>query len=197
VSFTVPQAIAVAEAVERGLRRREAEGKSVADMTPISTTMIGRTDDWVQVLAKRDNIAIDPGYLHWAGVACIKRIVHIFQERGYRVGILGAAMRHLMHWSELVGGELAITMPYEWQLFYNASQVEVKDRFHDPVDPKILAELCRRIPDFRRAYEPDGLAVEEFDSYGATSRTLRSFITSYHDLMNLIRDFMLPNPDVK
>jgi transaldolase len=166
-------------------------------MTPISTTMIGRTDDWIQVLAKRDNIAIDPGYPHWAGIACIKRIAEIFKERGYRVGILGAAMRHIMHWSELVGGELAITMPYEWQLFYNASGVEVKDRFHDPVDPKIIDELCRRIPDFRRAYEPDGLTVEEFDTYGATARTLRSFITSYHDLMNLIRDFMVPNPDVK
>ncbi len=31
VSFTVPQAIAVAEAVERGLNRRSAEGKSIED----------------------------------------------------------------------------------------------------------------------------------------------------------------------
>ena len=36
VAFTVPQAIAVAEAVERGLRRREAEGISIGEMSPIS-----------------------------------------------------------------------------------------------------------------------------------------------------------------
>jgi len=31
----------------------------------------------------------------------------------------------------------------------------------------------------------------------ATARTLRAFTASWHDLVNLIRDFILPNPDVK
>lgn len=197
VSFTVPQAIAVAEAVERGLRRREAEGKSIAEMSPISVTMIGRTDDWMHVLAKRDNIAIDPGYLNWAGLACIKRIYQIFLERGYRARILGAAIRHHMHWSELIGGDLAITLPYEWQMQFNASDIEVIERMQNPVDTRMVETMYRLIPDFRRAYEPDGLSVDEFDDYGATARTLRTFISSYHDLMNLMRDFMIPNPDVK
>jgi transaldolase len=197
VSFTVSQAIAVAEAVERGLHRREAEGKPVDDMSPISTTMIGRTDDLMQMVAKRDQIAIDPGYLNWAGIACIKRIYEIFQERGYRSRVLAAAMRHHMHWSELIGGDLAITMPYEWQLHYNASGIEVRERMQNPVDPMMIRTMYDRIPDFCRAYEPDGLSIDEFDLYGATARTLRSFITSYHDLMGVIRDFMIPNPDVK
>ncbi len=66
-----------------------------------------------------------------------------------------------------------------------------------PVDPAILAELVQRIPDFGRAYEPDGLQPTEFDTYGATVRTLRGFIGSYHDLMAAVRDLMLPNPDVR
>ena len=197
VAFTVPQAIAVAEAVERGLRRREAEGKSVADMSPISTTMVGRLDDWMHVLAKRDNIAIDPGYLNWAGLACIKRIYQVFQERGYRARILGAAIRHHMHWSELIGGDLAMTLPYEWQVQFNTSDIDVIERMHNPVEPRMVETMYRLIPDFRRAYDPDGLSVDEFDEYGATARTLRTFIGSYHDLMNVIRDFMIPNPDVK
>ena len=41
----------------------------------------------------------------------------------------------------------------------------------------------------------DGLTVDEFDSFGATVRTLRQFIGSYQDLVAVIRDFMLPNPD--
>ena len=41
VSFTVSQAVAVAEAVERGLRRREAEGLDVSTMGPVCTK-IGR-----------------------------------------------------------------------------------------------------------------------------------------------------------
>ena len=43
VSFTLPQAIAVAEAVERGLDRRAKEGHDVSGMRPVCTIMIGRT----------------------------------------------------------------------------------------------------------------------------------------------------------
>jgi transaldolase len=197
VSFTVPQAIAVAEAVERGLRRREAEGLSTAEMSPVSTCMIGRLDDWMHVLAKAESIAIDPGYLNWAGIACLKRIYQIFQERDYRTRPLGAAIRHHRHWSEFIGGDLIVTLPYEWQMQFNASDIEVVERMQNPVDPIMVETMYRKIPDFRRAYEPDGLTIDEFDSYGATVRTLRSFIGSYQDLLGVMRDFMIPNPDVK
>ncbi len=197
VSFTVPQSIAVAEAVERGLRRREAEGLDVSHMAPVSTTMIGRTDDWMQVLAKRDGIDIDPDCLHWAGLACLKKIYALYHERGYRTRPLAAAYRHLGHWSELIGGDLVLTMPYEWALKVNASDIPVIERMQNPVDPEIVNALYERIPDFRRAYDEDGLKPEEFDGYGATIRTLRGFIGAVHDLNAVVRDFMLPNPDVK
>jgi transaldolase len=196
VNFTVPQAIAVAEAVERGLNRRAAEGKSISEMSPVCTIMIGRTDDWIQVLAKKENILVNPGYMHWAGIACLKRAYTIFKDRGYRARLLGAAYRHHLHWTELIGGDLILTMPYEWQKLFNASSFEIKERMHEPVPAEIIEILCERFTDFRRAYEIDGMTVDEFDSYGATVRTLRSFISSFHDLVALIRDFMLPNPDI-
>jgi transaldolase len=67
----------------------------------------------------------------------------------------------------------------------------------EPVQTKIVDELYRLLPDFPRAYDPDGLKVEEFDTFGPTVRTLRTFIGSYHDLAAAVRDFMLPNPDVR
>jgi transaldolase len=57
--------------------------------------------------------------------------------------------------------------------------------------------LSNRLPDFRRAYEPDGLSLQQFESFGATVRTLRSFIKSYHDLIGAIRDVVLRDPDVR
>ena len=33
--------------------------------------------------------------------------------------------------------------------------------------------------------------------FGPTARTLRSFIASYRELEGVVRDFMLPNPDIK
>ncbi|MBP6440701.1 MAG: transaldolase family protein [Caldilineaceae bacterium] len=197
VSFTVPQAVAVAEAVERGLNRRAAEGKDVSQMRPVCTIMIGRTDDWVKMVAKRDNVDINPDYLNWAGIAVFKHAYDIWQQRGYRVRLLAAAYRHLGHWSELIGGDVVLTIPYDWQLKINASDIPVVERMQNPVDPQIVEALYTKLPDFRRAYDPDGMTPAEFDSYGATVRTLRAFIAAVHDLMGVMREFMLPNPDVK
>ncbi len=196
VSFSVPQVIAVAEAVERGLKRREAEGLPTSDMTPVATMMIGRLDDWIHVLEKRDRIALAPGVADWAGVACFKRAYGLFRERRYRTRLLAAAYRHHLHWSELIGGDVVLTIPYEWQVLFNASDVPVVPRIDQPVPSAIVETLLAKVPDFRRAYEPDGLAVTEFDAFGPTARTLRAFIASYRDLAAVIRDAMLPNPDV-
>jgi transaldolase len=198
VSFTVPQAIAIGEAVDRGLQRREAEGLPTDKMTPVTTIMVGRTDDWIGVVTKRDGITISPQYVPWAGVAVFKNAARIYEERGFRSRLLAAAYRHHLHWSELIGGDVILTIPSKWQKLFNSSNVEVKDRMNDPVAPEIISELRDRVPDFRKAYDEDGMTAEEFNTYGATVRTLRGFIASYHELTRAIReDFMLPNPDVK
>jgi len=197
VSFSVPQVLAVADAVERGLKRREGEGLDVAHMEPVCTMMVGRTDDWMKVVVQRDGIDIDPEFLEWPGVACFKKAYEVYRRRGYRTRLLSAAYRNFYHWTEFVGGEVTLTIPYEWQLKFNASELPVVERMHEPVRPDILEALYEKIPEFRRAYEPDGMSVEEFDTFGATVRTLRSFISSWHDFLALIRDFMLPNPDAR
>lgn len=198
VCFSVPQSIAVAEAMERGLHRRAAAGQDISGMSPVCTIMVGRVDDWIQVLAKRDGIIVNPDYLVWPGVAVFKKAYQIFRERGYRARLLAAAYRHHLHWSEFIGGDVVLTVPYPWQLQFNASDVEVKERMHIPVAPQIIDGLYSHFPDFRMAYDEDGLTADEFDSYGATVRTLRGFIKSFHDLQALIREeYMLPNPDIK
>ena len=197
VCFSVPQALAVAEAVERGLDRRAAQGGDVSGMTPVCTIMVGRLDDWLKVVHDRDALTITPGHMDWAGIACIKRADAIYRERGYRTRLLAAAYRHHMHWSELIGGDVILTITHEWQRRLNASSVVVEPRFGRPVDPAVIEQLAATFPDFRRAYDPDGMTVEEFDTFGATVRTLRGFIASYHDLIAVVRDHMLPNPDVK
>jgi len=192
VSFTLPQAIAVAEAVERGLDRRAKEGHDVSNMRPVCTIMIGRLDDWLKVVAKREGVTITPGHLDWGGIAVFKKAYGIFKARGYRARLLAAAYRHHMHWSELIGGDVILTIPYEWQVQFNKSDIEVKPRMGNPVDPAIVDELYRKFPEFRRAYDEDGLSVPEFDRYGATVRTLRSFIEAYRELTAVVRDTMLP-----
>jgi transaldolase len=197
VAFTVPQAIAAAEAVERGLRRFEAAGGDASRFSPVCSLMIGRTDDWMKVLVDRDDIALDPAASSWAGIAVFKRAYGIYQERGYRTRLLAAAYRHRLHWTELVGGDVVLTMPHAWQVRFNNSGIEPVSRIDVPVDQVLVDDLYSRIPDFRRAYEPDGMVASEFESFGAAARTLRSFIASYHDLLGVVRDIVLPNPDIR
>jgi transaldolase len=197
VCFTVPQAIAVAEAVERGIQRRTTEGKDSAHLTPACTLMVGRLDDWLKVVAKKEGITIVPGHLDWAGIAAIKKAYGIFRQRGYQTRLLAAAYRHHMHWSELIGGDVIMTIPYDWQVQFNRSSVDVKERMQNSVNAETVAELYSKFADFRRAYEENGMAVEEFDGYGATVRTLRTFIGAYYELLSFVRDFMLPDPDKK
>jgi transaldolase len=197
VSFTLPQTIAVAEAVERGLKRREAEGLDIAAMGPVCTIMVGRLDDWLKVLLDKKNLSVDPGYLEWAGVAVFKKAYKIYRERGYRLRLLSAAFRNHMHWSEFIGGDVVISPPGAWQQRYNESDIEVVPRIDTPVDPKIVDTLLQKFPDFKRAYTESGLSLEEFDTFGSTRRTLRQFIAACAEMNSLVRDIMLPNPDTE
>ncbi|MGB9406502.1 MAG: transaldolase family protein [Terracidiphilus sp.] len=197
VSFTLPQAIAVAEAVERGLKRREAEGLEIATMGPVCTLMVGRLDDWLKVVMEKKQLSIDPGYLEWAGVAVFKKAYKLYRERGYRLRLLSAAFRNHMHWSEFIGGDVVISPPCAWQRRYNASDIEVIPRMDNPVDAKIVDTLLKKFPDFERAYTENGLSHEEFDTFGSTRRTLRQFIAACVEINGIIRDVVLPNPDTE
>jgi transaldolase len=197
VSFSVAQALAAGEAVERGLKRREAEGLRTDDMGPVITVMMGRLEDSLRADVEREGIISHPSSIPWSGVAVFKRTVQEFQRRGLRARPLAAAMRHHLHWSELIGGDVIITMPSAWQRRFNASDVEVRPRMDDPVEGPIVDDLRRHFPDFVRAYEPDGLTPEEFDTFAASRRTLRAFIASYHELLNQVNDALVPNPDAK
>src|SRR5215210_6176532 len=194
VSFTVPQAVAVAEAIERGLQRREAEGLDVSAMGPVCTIMVGRLDDWLKAVAARDVVTVDPGVLEWAGVAVFKRAYQIFQERGFRTRLLSAAFRNHMHWSQLVGGDVVVSPPFEWQVRLNASGIEPVARIDEPVAADVLDTLYGRFPEFRRAYDLDGMAIGEFQDFGATRKTLRQFLVACNDLEGVVRDVLLPDP---
>ncbi len=196
VAFTVSQCIAAAEAIERGLRRHEAAGGDTSRFNPVCSLMIGRLDDWVRFLVDRDAIALHPDAANWAGIATFKRAYGIYRERGYRTRLLAAAYRSRLHWTELVGGDIVMTMPHAWQVRFNESGIDPVERIDVPVDPHLVDDLLRRVPDFRRAYEPDGLPPADYLAFGPMARTLRIFIAGYHDLQATVRDIMLPNPEV-
>lgn len=190
VSFTVSQAIAVAEAVERGLNRRVKEGLSIEEMHPVCTIMAGRVDDYLKAWIKPKDLLIDADALEVAGVAVVKNAYRIYNEKGYRTKLLVAAFRNLNHWEDFIGGNIILTIPYAWQKKYNSTDIEVKAHMDEPVSASHMKELMK-LEEFRKAYEPEGLKPEEFEHYGAFLKTMNQFLGGYDELITLVRGYMV------
>ena len=133
----------------------------------------------------------------WSGPAwrCSRRRIRFFVSAVIGCGLLSAAFRNHMHWSEFIGGDVVISPPYSWQVRFNASDIEVRPRMDNPVPADMVETLLKKFPDFGRAYREERPVPKDFDSFGPTLRTLRQFIQACHDLDGLVLDFLVPNPD--
>jgi transaldolase len=193
LSFTVAQAVAVGEALERALDRRAADGLPEKEFGHVVTIMGGRLDDWLKKWTADRRILTTPGVLDWGGVAALKRAHRVFTERGYRSRILSAAFRNHLQWAELVGGDLVVSPPFDWQARINENDIPAENRIDVPVAADILAEL-ESLEEFRRAYEPDGMTHAEFEDFGASRITLRQFLDADAQLDALVRDVIVAAP---
>jgi transaldolase len=191
VSFTVSQALAVAEAVERALKRREAANLSNDALHPVCTIMVGRVDDYLREVTAAKGSIVDPEALDVAGVAVFKNAYQIYKEKGYTTRLLAAAYRNHYHWSQFIGGDVSLTIPHKWIARFVSSDISCENRMDTPVSPKLLAQLRKHFPDFIKAYEPDGLRQEDFDSYGATRATLTQFLNGYDEMVAVVRKIMV------
>ena len=92
----------------------------------------------------------------------------------------------------LDGAGRHVSPPFDWQARINESGIAVRPHaVGEPVDPVTL-DVLQRIPEFVKAYDPEGMAVDEFEHYGATVHTLRQFLQAQAMLDQLVRDVLLP-----
>ena len=61
-------------------------------------------------------------------------------------------------------------------------------RLWSPVPEHVVDELIEKLPDFRRGYLADGLAVDEFEHFGPVQRFRGSFIKSWKRMLSLVRE---------
>ena len=193
VCFTVAQAVAVAEAVERGMARRQQEGLPTQTMSPVCTLMFGRVEDYFRQYCLENGYMLDPISIDWTAVAIFKRTYQIYQERGYTTRLLASGPRHFNHWSQIIGGNYAMTINHTWQERINNSGFAIRNTVDDPVDQDVLDRLYS-VPEFVLVYDETALSINDFEHFGAFRLTLSSFLSGYDELLGIIRDFMLPDP---
>jgi len=179
--FGVSQAVAVCEAYLRASRR---SGKAP---TLFLSHIAGIFDDYLGHYAREHAVDIAPDVLWQAGLAAARRVYTVVQARGYPCVFVSGGSRGLHHFTELVGGDMCITINWEG----TADRLLAQDppvvwRLFNPVPPAILEELLEKLPDFRRAYADDGLSVEEFADFGPVQLFRNSFVKSWQKVLDTI-----------
>jgi transaldolase len=62
----------------------------------------------------------------------MKQAYRIYHERGYRTRLLSAAYRNDYQWTELMGGDIIMTMPHPWIKKFNESGISRGTPHGDP-----------------------------------------------------------------
>jgi len=68
-----------------------------------------------------------------------------------------------------------------YQEIFVTKELPREERIHSPAPGDVIDRL-RRMPEFVRAFEPDGMTPEEFMSFGLTQRTLGQFCESWKQM---------------
>lgn len=172
VSFTVPQVVALAERYCKGVERARQAGRAPGRC--FAVIMIGRLDDYLWDVVRNGRAQVSEADITQAGLAVTKRAYAIFKERDYEPTLIVAALRGTYHMSELAGAELIMSVHPQWQMTLLAADMPRQTRIDQPVAPDVIERLMT-LPEFVRSYEPEGMAPEEFITFGATQRTLTQF----------------------
>lgn len=150
------------------------------------THISGIFDDYMKSVAPA---GFSKDLLHQAGLAVARRQYLLMKERGYPGKLLGGGARGLHHFTELVGGDLHVTINWKG----GAGDLIQADppvvwRMETPVPAYVVEELKRGIRDFARAYEEDGLAPEEFADYGPVALFRSMFADGWTKLENAVKE---------
>jgi transaldolase len=175
VSFTVPQAIAIAERHRAGIARARAGGIDPGKC--FAVIMIGRLDDYLREIAHDSQCGVEESDIRQAGLAVTKRAYSLYLERGYDAVLLVAALRGEYHLTELAGADLVMSIHPGYQEMFVTRDLPREERIGLPV-PEGVIERLQRMPEFVRSYEPDGMRPAEFMAFGLTQRTLSQFCES-------------------
>jgi transaldolase len=179
--FSLAQTVCVCELYQRTSARC---GKSPAFYL---THITGIFDEYLAQYAARNGVGIEPAVLAEAGLISCKAQYRLFNERRYEGMMLGGGARAMRHFTDYVGSRMHITINWSTAQEILAADPPVGDGFDTSFDADVAGELCRKLPDFRKSFELDGLRPEEFAEFGPVQHFRDKFIEGWEHLLATIR----------
>lgn len=177
------QAVSICEAYRDASR---ASGHAPAFYV---THITGILDDFFRAYVAERRIDISPEAMKFAGLAVAKKEYALLKERGYPGTMMGGGARKLEDFTELVGGDLSVTINWEGTADTLITlDKPVVPRVSTPVDAVLVAELEAKLPEFGRAYEVDGMKPSEYYDYGGVALFRNSFMKGWKQLLALVAE---------
>lgn len=177
----VRQAIDVCELYEKISR-------TMTNPAPLYFSHIaGIYDEYLAKYVEKNGIDISRDVLYQAGLAVARKVYRMVRERGYNVGFIGGGARGLHHFTEMVGGDVAITINWEGTAdkLIELDQ-PVVSRLFNPVSDYVIDELMEKLPDFKRGYLEYGLEPEEYEDFGPVTLFRSYFTDSWKKAENMV-----------
>ncbi len=149
----------------------------------------GIYDEYLKKYAAKHAIDISPDVLWQGGLAVAKKVYQMTKERYPEVGFIGGGARGLQHFTEMVGGDVCITINWEG----TADKLIELDppvvyRLFNPVPPKVIDELTEKLDDFRRGYFVNAITPKEYEEFGPVELFRNSFEDAWRNANNLIKE---------
>lgn len=185
--YTVPQFIAVAEAVQAGLLEARQNGVDLTGWRSVITFMSARWEAAPEFgeQARQAGFELSVEDQRWAGLAVFKNAYRIFRQRAYSSKLLICSLRpgpvvngelRCWHVEEIAGGRIVFTLPPPFlnDLFLKLGHLQFEPRIRNDIPADVMARL-RKVPYFVQGYEPDGLSPQEFNQLPALLSTKKEF----------------------
>jgi transaldolase len=177
VCVSLPQVVEAAQAYDRGCARAAKAGIAPARSTV--AFVMGRLQDYLVSINVQRGSPVSLADLEVACLAVAKRADSLFKERKYALTIMPAAFRCTMQVTQLVGGDFHMTIHPKIQDHLieedKKGMIKKESSIDRAVDEKAVLRVMKSLPEYRMAYEPDGMTVDGFDDFGATKMTLDGF----------------------
>ena len=153
------------------------------------THITGILDDHFHACAAEKGLDISPGAMKSAGLIVAKKEYALLRERGYPGTMMGGGARKLEDFTELVGGDLAVTINWEGTAdVLIGLDGPAEPRIAAPADQALVDELLAKLPDFVRAYRVDGMKPAEYYDYGGVALFRNAFMKGWKQLLALVAE---------
>ncbi len=205
--FTLPQMMASADATMAGIEIAQKNKVDLSHWRAVITHMIGRLTEnpVLDQQAERKNIKLSWADKHWYGIAVFRRAYKLFTEGGYASKLLACSMRagpllggkpQFWDMQKIAGGDIVYTCPpYVLEPFFQIGEdLGFEPSIENDDVPAEVMEKMMKIPYAIQAYDPNGLALEQFNTHPATVATVELFSKGFSSLETFAAEHMARIP---